>query len=87
MAVTSRDHSSERVEFTHEGDLITAIDIETGLAASGSSKADALAALADVLALHEGGGDPIEDEEAFLREIGIDPDEIDGDASPPSWMV
>lgn len=87
MAVTSRDHSTEGVEFTHEGDLITAIDIETGLAACGPSKADALGALADVLALHEGDGEPIEDEDAFLQEIGIDPDEIDTDSSPPPWMV
>lgn len=87
MAVSSRDHSSEGVTFTHEGDLITAIDIETGLAASGSSKAEALSSLADVLVLHEGGGEPIDDEDAFLRELGIDSDELDEDPSPPSWMV
>jgi hypothetical protein len=32
---------------------------------------------------HEGGGEPIEDEDAFLEEIGIDPDEIDEDPSLP----
>jgi hypothetical protein len=32
-----------------------------------------LAELADALALHEGGGEEIEDEDAFLREIDIDP--------------
>lgn len=87
MAVSSRDRSSEGVEFTHEGDLITAIDIETGLAASGPSKADALSSLADVLVLHEGDGEPIDDEDAFLRELGIASDEIDEDTSPPPWMV
>lgn len=87
MAVSSRDHSSEGVAFTHEGDLITAIDIETGLAASGSSKAEALSSLADVLVLHEGGGEPIDDEDAFLQELGIDSDELEEDTSPPSWMV
>jgi predicted RNase H-like HicB family nuclease len=53
---------------------VTATDVETGVAASGDSKADALTELADVLILHEGGGEEIEDEDAFLREIGIDAD-------------
>ncbi|WP_330631392.1 type II toxin-antitoxin system HicB family antitoxin [Halocatena halophila] len=87
MVVSSRDNTEAGVVFTHEGDLITAIDIETGLAASGSSKAEALSSLADVLELHEGGGEPIEDEDAFLIELGIDADEFDEDTSPPSWMV
>lgn len=86
MAATTREQSSEGVEFTHEGNLITAIDIETGLAACGSSKATALSALSDVLLLHEGGGEPIEDEDAFLQEFGIDLDEIQEDSSPPPWM-
>jgi len=44
------------------------------------------AALADALALHEGCGTPIEDETEFLRDIGIDPDDIDEDESPPPWL-
>jgi len=42
--------------------------------------------LAEVLVLMEGGGEPIEDQEAFLREIGIDPDDIDGDKELPEFM-
>jgi predicted RNase H-like HicB family nuclease len=86
MSSTAEDRREEGVEFTHEGDLVTARDLETGVAASGNSKSEALARLAEALLLHEGGGEPIEDEEAFLREIGIDPDEIDESESPPPWF-
>lgn len=58
------------VRYTYEGPLVTAIDVESGVAASGRSKSDALDALADALELHEGGGDPIEDEDEFLRNLG-----------------
>lgn len=71
------DAPSEGVEFIHEDDgLITARDIETGIASSGETKAEALTMLAEALTLHEGGGEPVEDEAAFLRDIGLDPDEI-----------
>ncbi len=75
------------VEFTYEEELVTATDIETGIASSGETKSEALTMLSEALELHEGGGEPIEDEEAFLREIGIDPAEIDEDESPPPWLV
>lgn len=74
------------VEFTDEKGLITAIDIETGIASSGETKSEALAMLSEALELHEGGGEPIENEEAFLRENGIDPDEIEEETSPPPWL-
>lgn len=64
------------VELIYEDDLITARDPETGVASCGATKAEALAMLAEALELHADGGEPIEDEDAFLREIGIDPDEI-----------
>ena len=78
MASTSSRDVPDGVEFIYgERGLVTARDIETNIAASGDTKAAALAELADALALHEGGGEPIEDETAFLREIGLDPAEID----------
>lgn len=86
MSTATDDHRNEGVEFTYEDDLVTARDIETGVAASGSSKAQALAMLAEALALHEGGGTPIDHEDQFLRDIGIDPAEIDEDESPPPWL-
>lgn len=73
------------VTFSIEEDLVTATDLATGIAASGGSRSEALAMLADALELHEGGGEAIEDEDAFLRDLGIDPDELD-DAGPPPWL-
>jgi predicted RNase H-like HicB family nuclease len=71
MATTDRRDEQDGVRFSYEEDLVTAIDDETGVAATGKSKPEALAELADALVLHEGGGEEIEDEDAFLREIGI----------------
>jgi len=87
MSTTAEDGHGEGVEFTFEENLVTARDIETGVAASGESKPEALSMLAEALELHEGGGEPIEDEEAFLREIGVDPTEVEEDESPPPWLA
>ena len=76
MASTSEEKRSDVVEFIHEGELITARDIETGVAASGETKAEALARLAEALDLHAGGGELVEDEDAVIEEIGLDPQEI-----------
>jgi hypothetical protein len=84
MATPSENDRSDGVEFTYEGDLVTARDVESGVAASGESKPVALSRLADALTLHAGGGEPIDDEEAFLEEIGVDPDEVE-DAGEPPW--
>jgi predicted RNase H-like HicB family nuclease len=55
----------------------SAVDEETGVASQGETREEALANLDEAVALYNGeAGEPIEDEEAFLREIGIDPDEI-----------
>ena len=85
MASATRDaHDGESVEFIHEDDgSITAKDIETGVASFGDTKAEALRMLAEAIELHEGGGEPIDDEEAFLKEIGTDPDEIEDAGEPP----
>lgn len=85
MSTTAGDRREEGVEFTHEDGLVTALDLETGVAASGESKAEALSMLAEALELHEGGGEPIEDEAAFLREVGIDPEE-EGEETRPPWL-
>lgn len=86
MGTRTEDGREEGVEFTFEDDLVTARDIESGVAASGVSKSEALSRLAEALELHEGGGEPIEDEDAFLQEIGVDPEEIDEDETPPPWL-
>lgn len=52
---------------------VTAVDVATGVASEGQTKADALVDLADALRLHEDGGEPIEDPDAFLAELGLEP--------------
>lgn len=86
MSTTAEDGPEAGVIFTFEGDLVTAQDIESGVADSGASKAEALSLLADALLLHEGGGEPIEDEDAFFRELGVDPDTVEKGDSPPPWL-
>lgn len=72
------------VEFIRENDgSITARDLETGLARGGDSRAEALAQLAEVLALDAGEGEPVTDDD--LREIGLDPDASD-DRELPEFM-
>ncbi|ARS89941.1 type II toxin-antitoxin system HicB family antitoxin [Natrarchaeobaculum aegyptiacum] len=55
----------------------SAIDEGVGVASQGKTREEALDNLDEAVALHTGeAGEPIEDEEEFLREIGIDPDEV-----------
>lgn len=88
MASTSSSGGETGVEFIVESDgSITARDLETGLARGGDSKAEALAALAEVLELHEGGGEPIDEPDEFLREeLDIDADSRDTDREQPGFL-
>lgn len=85
MASATRDDPLEEgVEFIHEDDgRITARDIETGVASFGESKTEALRMLAEALELHEGGGDPITEED--LEEWGLD-DIEQGHEDLPEFM-
>ena len=85
MASATREDSSEKgVEFIHEDDgRITARDIETGVASYGETKTEALHMLAEALELHEGGGEPVTDED--LRAWGLD-DIEPGDRDLPEFM-
>ena len=88
-ATTDRPEDAEGVEFIHEEDgSITAVDLETNVASFGETKAEALAMLAEALALHHGeAGEPIEDETAVVEDLGIDPDEISDEPEPlPDFM-
>lgn len=82
--MASATSDPDGVEFVREEDgTITARDLETGLARGGDTRAEALAQLAEVLELHEGGGEPIDDPDEFLREeLGIDPDEAESKDLP-----
>jgi predicted RNase H-like HicB family nuclease len=90
MSTTTDGKQSETVEITYEDntDLVTAKDIQTGVASSGHSKVEALVMLAEALELHHRDSGPVTDEEEneILREIRIDPNEIEEDPSPPPWL-
>lgn len=81
--MVSTTEELEGVEFVREEDgSVTARDLETGLARGGSTRSEALAELAEVLALEEGRGEPIDDPETFLREtLGNDSDEAADDGA------
>ncbi|GAB7010742.1 type II toxin-antitoxin system HicB family antitoxin [Halorubrum trueperi] len=85
MASATRDASNgEGVEFIHEDDgSITATDIETGVASFGDTKAEALRMLAEAIELHEGGGEPVTEED--LEEWGLE-DAEPGDKELPEFM-
>lgn len=87
MASKTEDHEDDRpdgVEFIHEDDgRITARDLETGIASFGDSKSEALRMLAEALALEEGNGVPVTDED--LREFGLDPAAA-GDEELPDFL-
>jgi hypothetical protein len=85
MASVTRDDSSEEgVEFIHEEDgRITARDLETGVASFGETKTEALHMLAEALELHDGGGEPVTDED--LKAWGLD-DIEPGDKELPEFM-
>lgn len=78
MASTSRDGPQEGIEFIHEDDgSVTARDLETGLARGGETRGEALAQLAEVLKLHDGTGESVDNPDEFLqKELKIDPDSI-----------
>lgn len=84
----SKDEPDEGVEFIHEDDgSVTARDRETGLARGGTTRSEALSQLAEVLELHEGGGDPIDDPDEFLdAELDIDSDGLSRDRELPKFL-
>lgn len=86
MATASDEPNGEGVRFVHEDDgRITAVDEETGVASFGETKAEALHMLAEALELHEGGGEPVTDQE--LAEFGLDPeDEPDEPQELPEFL-
>lgn len=85
MASATRDEPPEEgVEFIHEDNgQITARDLETGVASFGETKTEALRMLAEALELHEGGGEPVTEED--LEDWGLD-DAEPGDAELPEFL-
>jgi len=67
----------------------TARNVKVGVSSQGPTKQEALENLEEAVALHKGeiGEEVSEDEqEEVLRDLGIDPDELDGDRELPEFM-
>lgn len=83
MSNVVTDNRSEGVGFVHEDDgSITAKDRETGLARGGQTYSESLANMAEYSRTRRGEGEPVENPDAFLRDLGIDPDEQFADSNP-----
>lgn len=64
-----------------------AIDVESGVGAQGETREEALAELDDAVALHAGeGGVDVDDEPEVLRDLGIDPSEVQPTEVPPDFL-
>lgn len=75
----SDDHEDE-IRLWREGDGWVITHVETGVTTQGDSREHALEMLDEALALHRGEGESIdtpEQEREVLRELGIDPDEVE----------
>jgi len=87
---TGHEHEVERtITLTQEDDWWVAVDEEEGVASQGKTREEALENLDEAVALHKGeiGEEISEDEqEEVLRELGIDPDEVEGDRELPDFM-
>lgn len=72
------DNSQREIRLIQDDDGgWSAIDETVGVASQGETRNEALENLDEAIALHKGEiGDPLENEAAFFREIGIDPDEV-----------
>jgi hypothetical protein len=85
--VDYEDLSPAGVEFIHEGDgRVTARHIESGVASFGDTETESLRELADALDSHSGEGEPIDDPDAYLADLGIDV-EIGNSASAAATMT
>ena len=70
-----------RITLTQEDDVWIAKDEDVNVASHGETREEALENLDEAVALHEGGGDPVTDED--LREWGIDPDDVSDGVQEP----
>lgn len=84
MASSTRDGDSEHedeIRMWREGDAWVITDVETGVTTQGETREKALEMLDEAVALHNGeAGESIdtpEEERDVLRELGIDPDEVE----------
>lgn len=84
--MTHQSHREIRLVEQDDG-YWCAVDESTDVASQGSNPATALANLEEAVRLHSGeSGEAIEDEDAFLTEIGVDPEEVKDDRELPSFL-
>jgi predicted RNase H-like HicB family nuclease len=77
------------IKLTQEGEWWVAKDEDEGVASQGKTRVEALENLDEAVALHKGeiGEEIPEDEqEEVLIDLGINPDELDGDRELPEFM-
>lgn len=85
MASSTRDGEEngpvQEIRLVKSGELWVATDIESGVASQGETREEALKNLDEAVALHRGEiEESIEtpaQEQEILRELGIDPDEVE----------
>lgn len=83
MASSTREGDAEHddeIRMWREGDRWVITDVETGVTTQGETREHALEMLDEALALHRGDGESIdtpEEERDVLRDLGIDPDEVE----------
>lgn len=64
-----------------------ATDTETGVASQGETREEALEMLDEAVALHKGeAGEPVENEDEVLHDLGIDPAETEKDRELPEFL-
>ena len=75
-------------ELVREGDVWVATHVETGVASHGDDPNEAVAMAEEAVELSQQDHEPASDEahEAFLREMGIDPDDREVPIDSPSGM-
>jgi predicted RNase H-like HicB family nuclease len=73
------DESIREIRLVSDGDWWVATDAETGVASQGKTRERALENLDEALGLHRADSEPVDtaDERELLRDIGIDPDEVE----------
>jgi predicted RNase H-like HicB family nuclease len=77
----SEDEPEQEIRLVDSGEWWVATDVETGVTSQGETREAALANLDEAVALYRGeAGESIDtpaEERAVLRELGVDPDEVE----------
>lgn len=84
---SQKEPPEQTITLKERDDYWVAIHEETGVGTQAPTRAAALDELDAAVALHTNDAtEPVEDEDAHWRELGIDPDEIEDDQPLPAFM-